>query len=404
MSRDVTLVLTDGVEVFGILPPFRVPTPWWADVAVVIEAAHELTGQDVSILRLLRTSTSSSSMGGDVTYLAEVTRPPGRRLLAWTGPDPLAPELHRAWWAQPGALAGALAWAKAELATSGIDVIEARQQRTWNLSVLVQLETTDGLVWLKAVPRFLADEGFVLRHLSSLGSAVGMLPTVLAHDPARSLVLLADIPGFDLWDASATEVVQLAERLVSLQREGHDRGLPDVVGPEVADRTVPTLAAELESLAHDGLPHGKLDPGLAVGAAQLAAELPALLSPFDVLPDVLVHGDPHPGNWRATRHGGRVLLDWGDVAVANPFADIGPLLARLLPADAHATRSSVSTMVAEAYGVEDLAAATAVLPVFREVTGAIIYGRFCRNIEPAEQVYHRDDVTSCLRRALAVIE
>lgn len=404
MSRDVTLVLTDGADVFGMLPPFRVPTPWWADVAVVIEAARELTDRRVSILRLLRTSTSSSTMGGHVTYLAEVDRPPGSRLPAWTGPDPLAPERHRAWWAQPGAVAGAVAWARAELAKSGVDVLEARQQRTWNLSVLIQLETTRALCWLKAVPRFLADEGYVLRHLRRLDVAAGMLPTVLAHDPARSLVLMADIPGCDLWDASASEVVKLAEQLVSLQREGLHRGLPNVVGPAVADRTVPSLAAELGSFAHDGLAESQLDPELAVRVAQLGAELPDLLSPLDVLPDVLVHGDPHPGNWRAGRDGGRVLLDWGDVAVANPFADIGPLLARLSPTDIPAIRPLVDTMMAKAFGVDDLSAAAAVVPLFRQVSGAVIYARFCRSIEPDEQVYHRDDVTSCLRRALAESE
>jgi Phosphotransferase enzyme family len=403
MSRDVTLVLTDGADVFGALPTFQVPTPWWADVAVVIDAARQLTGRQVSILRLLKTSTSSSTMGGHVTYLAEVDRPLESRLPTWTGPDPLAPERHRAWWAKPGALPDAVTWATAELAETAIDVLEARPQRTWNLSVLVLLETTEGVVWLKAVPSFLADEGFVLRHLSRLNAGAGMLPTVLAHDPSRRLVLLADIPGVDLWDASAADVVELAERLVALHREGHERGLPDLVAPDVADRTATTLAAELGSLAHDGLADGPVDPLLRSPVKQLADELPARLAPLDVLPNVLVHGDPHPGNWRAGPGGARVLLDWGDVAVANPLADVAPLLARLPPADMTAAKRSIDAIVAQAFGVGDLSAATAALPLLRAVTGAVIYGRFCRNIEPDEQVYHRDDVTSCLREALAVI-
>jgi hypothetical protein len=63
MSRDVTLVLTDGADVFGTLPTFQVPTPWWADVAVVIEAARQLTGRQVSILRLLFWPTRGSCSG-----------------------------------------------------------------------------------------------------------------------------------------------------------------------------------------------------------------------------------------------------------------------------------------------------------------------------------------------------
>jgi hypothetical protein len=64
VSRDVTLVLTGGADVIGALPAFQVPTPWWADVAVVIEAAEQLTGRRVSILRLLTASASSSTMVG----------------------------------------------------------------------------------------------------------------------------------------------------------------------------------------------------------------------------------------------------------------------------------------------------------------------------------------------------
>ncbi|HEX2362017.1 MAG TPA: hypothetical protein VHI11_08105, partial [Jiangellaceae bacterium] len=115
MSREVTLVLTDGVDVFGALPPFQVGTPWWADVAVVIDAAREVAGSEVVILRLLEASTTSSEMGGRVTYLAEVDGPPKTRLTAWTGPDPLEPQRHRAWWAEAGALADAVAWAGAVL-------------------------------------------------------------------------------------------------------------------------------------------------------------------------------------------------------------------------------------------------------------------------------------------------
>jgi hypothetical protein len=259
MSREVTLVLTDGVDVFGALPPFQVGTPWWADVAVVIDAAREVAGSEVVILRLLEASTTSSEMGGRVTYLAEVDGPPKTRLTAWTGPDPLEPQRHRAWWAEAGALADAVAWAGAVLGGEGIDVLEARQQRTWNLSVLVQLQTSEGLVWLKAVPAFLADEGFVLRNLSVLDAAAGMLPTVLAHDPTRRLALLADVPGEDFWHASATDVVVLGERLLNLHRESHECGLLHTVAGEIADRTVVTLGAELEALMQDGLPDGPLD-------------------------------------------------------------------------------------------------------------------------------------------------
>jgi Ser/Thr protein kinase RdoA (MazF antagonist) len=404
VSRDVTLVLTDGADVIGALPAFQVPTPWWADVAVVIEAAEQLTGRRVSILRLLTASASSSTMGGSVTYLAEIDRPPEMRLYAWAGPDPLAPGRHRVWWAEPGALADAIAWATAALAGSGVEVVRARQQRTWNLSLLVWLETTGGPVWLKAVPRFLADQGFVLARLGILEAATGLLPTVLAHDPSRSMVLLADIPGVDLWDASVPDVIALGERLVELHREGRQRGLPELVADRVADRTGPALEAELSALLEDGVPDEPLDPALRVRVARLRDNLPALLAPLDVLPDVVVHGDPHPGNWRARPGGQRVLLDWGDTAVASPLGDVGPLLARLPTEEVATARRSLARTMATAFGVEDLSAAMTALPLLTEVTGAVVYARFCRNIESDELVYHRDDVIECLDRAATLAD
>ena len=404
MPRDVTLVLTDGADVIGALPPFQVPTPWWADVAVLVEAAEQLTGRRVSILRLLNASTSSSTMGGPVTYLAEIDRPPKLRLSAWTGPDPLVPHRNRVWWAEPGALAEAVTWATAVLAETGVEVLDARQERTWNLSMLMQLETTEGLVWLKAVPTFLADEGFVLARLGTLDAAAGMLPTVLAHDPSRSLVLLADIPGFDLWDASTADVVALGERLVELQRDGHAHGLPERVAGRVADRSVAALGAGLSGLLDGGLPEGPIEPPLRARVERLRDNLPARLAALGALPDVVVHGDPHPGNWRAGPGGARVLLDWGDTAVASPLADVGTLLARVPPAETTAVSHSMAAFIAAAFGVDDLSAAMAELPLLKEVTGTVVYAWFCRNIEPDERVYHRDDVTACLRRALAAIE
>jgi hypothetical protein len=403
MSREVTLVLTDGVDVFGTLPPFQVGTPWWAEVAVVIDAAHEITGDEVVILRLLEASTTSSEMGGRVTYLAEVNGPPKARLTAWTGPDPLEPQRNRAWWAEAGALAEAVAWARAVLGAAGIDVLEARQQRSWNLSVLVQLETSQGLVWLKAVPAFLADEGLVLRNLSVLDAAIGMLPTVLAHDPTRRMALLADVPGEDFWHASATDVVVLGKRLLDLHREGYECGLLPAVAGDIADRTAVTLAAELEALIRDGLPDGLLDPDSRSHLARLSDEVPTRLAPLRVLPDVVVHGDPHPGNWRAGPHGQRVLLDWGDVAVASPLTDVGALFTRLPAADIPVVRRSLEQELARAFGRTDVSAAMAALPLLHEVNAAVSYARFCRGIEPDERVYHRDDVTACLRAAFALI-
>jgi Ser/Thr protein kinase RdoA (MazF antagonist) len=404
MSREVTLVLTDGIDVFGRLPPFHVPTPWWADIAVVIEACRELLGRDVTILRLLETSTPSSAMGGRVTYLAEIDHAPATRLSAWTGPEPLSPQPHRAWWAEPGGVADALSWAAATLADRGVEFRAAYQQRTWNLSVLIRLDTTDGLMWLKAVPQFLADEGLVLRHLSMLRATRGMLPTVLGHDPSRRMVVLANVPGADLWESTASDVLALGERLLGLHRDSVLAGLPDLLANSVADRTTEAAVAGLAELARHGLPDRELPSDLRIDVERLRDELPDLLAPLAELPNVIVHGDPHPGNWRGRPTGERTLLDWGDASIGNPMIDLGALTARLPALDAVAVLHSLARSAADTFGSADLSAAVRALPLFRAVSAAVLYADFCRAIEPNEQVYHRDDVTSCLRDAVEVLD
>lgn len=36
--------------------------------------------------------------------------------------------------------------------------------------------------------------------------------------------------------------------------------------------------------------------------------------------------------------------------------------------------------------------------------GAVVYANFCANIEPDEQVYHRDDVPACIPQAVAILD
>src|SRR6185295_7128570 len=55
----------------------------------------------------------------------------------------------------------------------------------------------------------------------------------------------------------------------------------------------------------------------------LAAGLPARLAEITAcgIPDTLVHGDFHPGNWRYG-DGRLVLMDWGDARVGHPLFDL----------------------------------------------------------------------------------
>src|SRR5262249_44804817 len=117
-------------------------------------------------------------------------------------------------WANLGGPDADLAWAEAVLRARGVERDgRAVQIRSWNLSSIWRLPLAgDGAAWLKVVPPFFAHEGAMLRRLQ--GRPV---PRLIGHD--GDLVLLADIPGNDRYDAPETELLEMVEILVGLQRD-----------------------------------------------------------------------------------------------------------------------------------------------------------------------------------------
>ena len=120
------------------------------------------------------------------------------------------------------------------------------------------------------------------------------------------------------------------------------------------------------------------------------------------LPDTVVHGDFHPGNWRSG-NGTPVILDFADAHWGNPVLD-GLRAIDFLPADRRQAAASAW-----------IAAWTAALPRSRPAEAlriaeplahlayAVRYQEFLDNIEPSEQVYHLDDPASVIRHAVASV-
>jgi len=130
--------------------------------------------------------------------------------------------------------------------------------------------------------------------------------------------------------------------------------------------------------------------------------LPARLASVEAcgLPDTLVHGDLHPGNWR--RDGERLTLpDWGDVGVGNPVVDMRAFVERLGGADLQArTRIRwVSRWQGAVPGSNAGRAARLTAPV-AELAAAATYQRFLDHIEQTERVYHARDPVDRFRAAL----
>ena len=119
------------------------------------------------------------------------------------------------------------------------------------------------------------------------------------------------------------------------------------------------------------------------------------------LPDTVLHGDMHPGNWR--RDGDRLtLLDWGDVGVGNPMVDQRAFVERLADPELRERISALWTRLwAEQVPDSDPARAAYLLGPVAQLAAAATYQRFLDHIEVTERVYHALDPADRLRAAIA---
>ncbi|KRA23808.1 hypothetical protein ASD65_04760 [Microbacterium sp. Root61] len=389
---ELVLCLADGT-VLGSTPSFAVTSPWAPEVAPVCDAATVLLGERPTILRILEFVARPDGQPDLTRYLAEIPRPPAAALRPVTG-DPLAPVPHRMPWASVGGPAALLGWAAQALAVQGIELTgEAAQQRTWNLSTLWRLPTTQGTVWLKAVPPFFAHEGALLERL-----ARHAVPRVLARSPGA--VLLAEIPGDDLYDHEPAQARAMVDLLVDIQRDQRSYlaelfrlGLPDWRMPALRDAVTPVF----ERYA-DALPASD-----RAAVASVLAGWDGRTADLDAcgLSDMLVHGDFHPGNVRGSG-GELVLLDWGDSGIGHPLLDEAAFTERMPRPEADAVRAHWADVWARTVPGSDATRAMTLLSPIAALRQAAVYQGFLDRVEPDERFYHRDDPVRWLERAAAV--
>jgi Phosphotransferase enzyme family len=380
MGRMVTAVVTHGGGCTGKVGPFPVEVPWWAEVEPVVAHLEETLGVPVVVLRLLTVEGSDGARDGHVTYHAEALEPP-----ATLTPCDFAADDHplRLPWARPSGVRDLLAWAAEHVELTGRPV----QRKTWNLSGLFRLPTADGAVWLKAIPGFAAAEPAAIAAFAEVDP--DLVPAVLASAPGR--LLLADIPGADCWEASPQVAADAVGRLASAQAR------ISAPPPAIPDRRPPALAAAVRDLL-DGPVGAGLSPGELRAARSLQPRWEMLADCG--LPDTVVHGDFHPGNWRRGA-GAPVVLDFADAHVGNPVLD-GLRAIDFLPADRRraAAGAWIAAWTATAPRSRPAEALRIAEPL-AHLAYAVRYQEFLDNIEPSEHVYHLGDPASSIRAALA---
>uniref|UniRef100_UPI0031DAA5DD phosphotransferase n=1 Tax=Saccharothrix mutabilis TaxID=33921 RepID=UPI0031DAA5DD len=328
--RTVIALVTAGGRHVGTVPEFTVPTPWWNDVEPVTAHLTALLGVPVSVLRLV-SATGAGMRGGTVTYQVEAHAPIS---LSTVDPIDFPDDPLRLPWARPGGPAALLEWAHGHVRS----VEPPTQVKTWNLSCLYRLRTKAGTVWAKQVPPFLSPEGPVIELVRSVDPE--LVPSVLAAEGRR--ILLEDAPGTDCWSPT----------------------------PEMIRRMVPRWVAMQHALA---------------GPPRLREH------PIDVpsfgLPQTLLHGDFHPGNWRSTG----VVLDWAEAHWGHPGLDaaklidfVGPTLGELV------VQVWCESWSALRPGSDPASALRHARPA-AHLLSARVYQHFLDNIEESERVYHRGD-------------
>ncbi|MGW4891576.1 phosphotransferase family protein [Kitasatospora sp. NPDC004240] len=400
-GRTVSVHLTYHGDYLGPMGPFEVDEGWWSAVGSVVERASAEAGVPVMVVRLM-TVEGEGGQGGHVTYHAEALERPTGRGARRPGDEVaalLGPAERRAAWATAEGLRDALDWAERALAAVGRPVEgPVRQVRTWNLSGLFRLGTGQGDVWLKATnPVFNADEAGAI---ALLGEAdAGLVPAVLAADPRGGRVLLDHVPGEDLWGPSAEEVAAVVPRLVAAQAALAADGR--AAGAGLRDRRPRVLLGQARALLESEAV-AELTPAELADARALVDRLPELVDALEAcgLPETLVHGDLHPGNWRSDGHG-TVIVDYADSHLGHPVLDgLRPRNYVSEEGWEHLSGLWVEAWSAHVPGSDPARALALAQPLYH-LAFAVRYQEFLDNIETSERPYHEGDPAGEIRAAIA---
>ena len=221
--------------------------------------------------------------------------------------------------------AAAVAWLDAQLAAAGMERTgEVTQPRVRRWGTVLTALTCGGRVWLKAT----GPETFyeVPLHARLAEVEPSCVPVVLAQDRARGWLLLRDHAP-DLGDPDDLLPAAVLVRYARLQRAVTPQADALVAAgvPDMRPAAMPRRFDEaVEAVSGFAARHGSAADRATV--EEVRALRPEFVRRAEQLADSAVpasvdHGDLHARN--VLVGGGAVrYLDWGDAAVAHPFASL----------------------------------------------------------------------------------
>jgi hypothetical protein len=386
-TKTVEALVSVGGRFVGRAPTFEVEPAWWNDVTAVTRRLDEALGVRTVVLRLVHADEAVIGRGGRVVYHVQALDEPRAGVLDETPYDGwdaiVEPHPLRATWAEVDGPERMVAWARSILGP-----VDPVQVKTWNLSCLLQFPGA----WAKAISRFCSVDADIIEHIHRYDETLA--PKVLGISAENRWSLLAHAPGIDCWTPDRPTVENVVSRWVAVQAalaaEIDELRAPRLLANELADEVERLLGIVVV------LPE-RLKPMVE----QLLTRLPSIVAELEAsgLPNTLVHGDFHPGNWRSDGTA-RSVVDWADTFIGHPSLDIQRLLS-WLPNEKHEHAVEIwTTAWKRQLPDSDPHRALAPMSVLGHLVYAVVYQRFLDNIEPSERVYHEDDPASELQAAV----
>jgi len=386
----VEALVSVGDRYVGQLPAFEADRPWWSEVEATTRYLDEVLGVPTFVLRLVHADNAELGRGGRVVFHVQAAAEPLAGVLDQTPradwPDIVKPHPLRATWAEVDGPQRLVDWA-----TDIVGPGRRTQYKTWNLSCLIHLPAARA--WAKATSPFASVDADVISQVHEYDAALA--PGVLGVDLENRWSLLAHVPGIDCWEPDPATVQDILSRWVAVQAAiaGDELRVPRMLPSDLPAELDALLAGEVgERLSAEDLSQARV----------LRDELPGIIRELESagLPNTLVHGDFHPGNWRSDGTN-RVIVDWADSCLGHPAADL-LRLRNWLPEE---KRDLAIQTWADAWrkhlpGSDPLRALEP-MTVLIHLLGAVSYQLFLDNIEPSERIYHEDDPTTQVRAAIS---
>lgn len=227
----------------------------------------------------------------------------------------------RAQWMRPGWFSKVAYW-MTDLADrmSMNDIGKAEQMRAWARSASVRLQTSDGALYLKAVPASFSYEPVITRVLSI--RYPNQAPDVRAVHVENGWMLMRDFGGKSLSQITDIEVWKKTVRSYAKMQMDMVSNTQSLIALGLPDRNVDYLASQIDRLMADlpeSLTHSeKVDlRSMAGNLKRMAMELVDFNLPLSI-----AHGDFWSGNVIIREDGNSLFFDWSDASISHPFFDL----------------------------------------------------------------------------------